>query len=152
MNDVTQILSALEHGDPNAADKLLPLVYDELRKLAAARMAQESPGQTLQATAFVHEAYLRLVAGETERSGWDGRGISSPPPQKRCGAFLVENARRKQRVKHGGGVRPGGIRRVGHGRTASAGRLAGLGCRARQTGDRSTQWRPNWFSCDISLG
>jgi RNA polymerase sigma factor (TIGR02999 family) len=72
MNDVTRILSALEHGDPRAADELLPLVYDELRKLAAGRLAHEKPGQTLQATALVHDAYLRLVGKEDP--GWDGRG------------------------------------------------------------------------------
>src|SRR5215472_1082885 len=73
MNDVTRILSAIEHGDPKASDELLPLVYDELRKLAAQRLAQEKPGQTLQATALVHEAYLRLV-GDPEGRGWDNRG------------------------------------------------------------------------------
>src|SRR6266480_5454394 len=73
MSDVTRILSAIEQGDPHAAEHLLPLVYDELRKLAAARMAQEKPGQTLQATALVHEAYVRLVGGDAS-AGWDSRG------------------------------------------------------------------------------
>ena len=103
MNDVTLILSALERGDPNAADKLLPLVYDELRKLAAARMAQESSEQTLQATALVHEAYLRLVAdGQDESRTWDGRGHFFAAAAEAMRRILVENARRKQRLKHGG--------------------------------------------------
>ena len=72
MDAITRVLNAIEHGDPRAAERLLPLVYDELRKLAAERMAQEKPGQTLQATALVHEAYLRLVGGEPTRD-WDGR-------------------------------------------------------------------------------
>lgn len=102
MNDVTQILLALEHGDPSAAEKLLPLVYDELRKLAAARMAHESPGQTLQATALVHEAYLRLTAGETGRSTWNGRGHFFAAAAEAMRRILVENARKKKRHKHGG--------------------------------------------------
>jgi DNA-directed RNA polymerase specialized sigma24 family protein len=83
MSEVTRILSAIDKGDPHAAEQLLPLVYDELRKLAAAKLAQEKPGQTLQATALVHEAYLRLVAsGEASAprdQHWDSRGTSSPP-------------------------------------------------------------------------
>lgn len=102
MHDITLILSALEHGDTSAADKLLPLVYDELRKLAAARMAQELPGQTLQATALVHEAYLRLVSGEQELQ-WDGRGHFLAAAGEAMRRILVENARRKRRIKHGGG-------------------------------------------------
>lgn len=74
MSDVTRILSSIEHGDPSAAEKLLPLVYDELRKLAAGKLAQENPGQTLQATALVHEAYLRLVGDGESESDWDSRG------------------------------------------------------------------------------
>jgi len=103
MNDVTQILSAIEDGDPQAAEKLLPLVYDELRKLAALRLAQEKPGQTLQATALVHEAYLRLVGGE-EGSHWDSRGHFFAAAAEAMRRILVDNARRKQRPKHGGGV------------------------------------------------
>ena len=83
MNDVTRILSAIDQGDPKAAEGLLSLVYDELRKLAAQRLAQEKPGQTLQATALVHEAYLRLV-GPADSPKWEGWGISSPPPPRRC--------------------------------------------------------------------
>lgn len=103
MSDVTLILSALEQGDPSAVDKLLPLVYDELRKLAAARMAQESPGQTLQATALVHEAYLRLISGSGhEAQSWDGRGHFFAAASEAMRRILVENARRKQQLKHGG--------------------------------------------------
>lgn len=104
MNDVTLILSAIERGDQHAGDQLLPLVYDELRKLAAARMAQESPNQTLQATALVHEAYLRLVAGGQDASVWDGRGHFFAAAAEAMRRILVDNARRKQRVKHGGDV------------------------------------------------
>ena len=82
MADVTQILSQIEQGDATAAKQLLPLVYEELRKLAASRLAQEKPGQTLQATALVHEAYVRLVGVEHEQK-WDSRGISSRPRPKR---------------------------------------------------------------------
>ena len=84
MSDVTQILSEIEQGDPAAAEQLLPLVYDELRKLAAAKLAQEKPGQTLQATALVHEAYLRLVGSERPSSGTVG-GTFLPRPPRRCG-------------------------------------------------------------------
>jgi len=131
MSDVTRILSQIEQGDPAAAEQLLPLVYDELRNLAAAKLAHEKPGQTLQATALVHEAYLRLVgvrndgATERERDGETGQasdpsvssslGPSFPAFDSRGHFFaaaavamrriLVENARRKQRVKHGGQLR-----------------------------------------------
>jgi RNA polymerase sigma factor (TIGR02999 family) len=102
MNAVTRILSAMEAGDPQAADQLLPLVYNELRKLAAAKLAQESPGQTLQATALVHEAYLRLV-GDARGSEWDSRGHFFAAAAEAMRRILVENARRKKAVKHGGG-------------------------------------------------
>jgi len=102
MNHVTQILDQIQHGDPRAAEKLLPLVYDELRKLAAARLAQEKPGQTLQATALVHEAYLRLAGtGEGEQS-WDSRGHFFAAAAEAMRRILVEAARRKGREKHGG--------------------------------------------------
>jgi RNA polymerase sigma factor (TIGR02999 family) len=101
MSEVTRILSALEHGDPRAADELLPLVYAELRKLAAARMAAECPGQTLQATALVHEAYLRLVDAETA-AHWDSRGHFFAAAAEAMRRILVEAARRKSRGKHGG--------------------------------------------------
>ena len=90
-----RILSAIEHGDPQAAEQLLPLVYDELRKLAARRLAQEKPGQTLQATALVHEAYLRLV-GADQAAGWDGRGHFFAAAAEAMRRILVENARRKR--------------------------------------------------------
>jgi len=104
MNEVTVILSALEHGDPKAADQLLPLVYEELRKLASQRLAQESPGQSLQATALVHEAYLRLV-GEKQRDRWENRGHFFAAAAEAMRRLLVENARRKKRLKHGGDMR-----------------------------------------------
>src|SRR5438093_707701 len=103
MNEVTRILSAIEQGDPHAAEKLLPLVYEELRKLAAQKLAQEAPGQTLQATALVHEAYLRLVDQDKEQN-WDNRGHFFAAAAEAMRRILVENARRKQRLKHGGGL------------------------------------------------
>jgi len=100
MGDVTRTLSAIEAGDPKAAGDLLPLVYDELRKLAAARLAAEPAGQTLQPTALVHEAYLRLVGGEEQ--AWDSRGhfFAAAEAMRR---IVVETARRKKRARHGGG-------------------------------------------------
>jgi RNA polymerase sigma factor (TIGR02999 family) len=103
MTDVTRILSAVEQGDPHAAEKLLPLVYDELRKLAAQKLAQEKPGQTLQATALVHEAYLRLV-GPTGQQKWDHRGHFFAAAAEAMRRILVENARRKHTQKHGGNL------------------------------------------------
>ena len=102
MNDVTHILSAIEQGDPKAAEQLLPLVYEELRKLAAQKMAQEAPGQTLQPTALVHEAYLRLVGGERALH-WDNRGHFFAAAAEAMRRILVENARRRERLKRGGG-------------------------------------------------
>ena len=101
MSEVTRVLGAIENGDPHAAEKLLPLVYDELRKLAAQRLAQEKPGQTLQATALVHEAYLRLVDGEHAQH-WNGRGHFFAAAAQAMRQILVENARRKRRLKRGG--------------------------------------------------
>src|SRR5438105_11425683 len=101
MSEVTQILSAIEQGDPHAAEQLLPLVYDELRKLAAQRMAQEAPGQTLQATALVHEAYLRLV--DTEKAQrWNSRGHFFAAAAEAMRRILVERARHKRSLKAGG--------------------------------------------------
>jgi RNA polymerase sigma factor (TIGR02999 family) len=100
MSEVTRILSALEQGDPHAAEQLLPLVYEELRKLAAQKMAQEAPGQTLQATALVHEAYLRLVGGDRQTQ-WDGRGHFFAAAAEAMRRILVERARSKRRVKRG---------------------------------------------------
>jgi hypothetical protein len=123
MSEVTRILSAIEHGDPHAAEQLLPLVYAELRKLAAQKMAHEKPGQTLQATGLVHEAYLRLVApsksppseggetpsqsplpegGEREGARWDSRSHFFAAAAEAMRRILVDNARRKKRSKHGG--------------------------------------------------
>ncbi len=101
MNEVTRILSAIEQGDPQAVTELLPLVYDELRKLAAQRMTLERPGQTLQATALVHEAYLRLVGAENLPE-WDSRGHFFAAAAEAMRRILIENARRKQSEKHGG--------------------------------------------------
>jgi RNA polymerase sigma factor (TIGR02999 family) len=107
MSEVTRILSAIEQGDPHAADQLLPLVYDELRKLAAQKIAQEKPGQTLQATALVHEAYLRLAASPGRKSResdphWNSRGHFFAAAAEAMRRILVEQARRKRRKKHGG--------------------------------------------------
>jgi RNA polymerase sigma factor (TIGR02999 family) len=106
MNDVTRILEAIEHGDPQAAEQLLPLVYDELRKLAARKMAQEASGQTLQATALVHEAYLRLVASAKASAPqdrhWDSRGHFFVAAAEAMRRILVERARRKRSCNQGG--------------------------------------------------
>src|SRR5262245_54371663 len=101
MSEVTRILSAIEQGDPSAAEQLLPLVYDELRKLAAQKLAQEKPGQTLEATALVHEAYLRLVGDQQ----FDNRGHFFAAAAEAMRRILVENARRKKRTRHGGDQR-----------------------------------------------
>ena len=101
MSDLTRILSQIESGDPSAAETLLPLVYDELRKLAAAKLDNESSGQTLQATALVHEAYLRLM-GAAATSNWDSRGHFFAAAAEAMRRILVERARRKKRLKHGG--------------------------------------------------
>src|SRR5262249_8051548 len=101
MTEVTRILSAIKHGDPHAAEKLLPLVYDELRKLAAQKLAHEKPGQTLQATALVHEAYLRLV-GTGQGPHWGNRGHFFAAAAEAMRRILVDNARRKRTLKRGG--------------------------------------------------
>src|SRR5438876_3937003 len=101
MSGVTRILDAINRGDPQAAEQLLPLVYDELRRLAAQRLAQERPGQTLDATALVHEAYLRLVGAD--QAHWDSRGHFFAACAEAMRRILVENARRKKRARHGGG-------------------------------------------------
>ncbi len=101
MTEVTQILSQIESGDPLAVERLLPLVYDELRKLAAAKLDQEKPGQTLQATALVHEAYIRLVDVKRVQR-WDSRGHFFSAAAEAMRRLLVEQYRRKQRIKHGG--------------------------------------------------
>ncbi len=105
MTDVTRILSAIRQGDAHAAEQLLPLVYDELRRLAADKMAHEKPGQTLEATALVHEAYLRLVEGERRGSAppWDSRRHFFAAAAEAMRRILVEKARRKHSMRHGGG-------------------------------------------------
>jgi len=106
MPDVTRILSAIERGDPQAAEQLLPLVYEELRRLAAQKMAQEAPGQTLQATALVHEAYLRLVeCSDVMARNWNSRGHFFGAAAEAMRRILVERARRKESLKEGGGLK-----------------------------------------------
>ncbi len=102
MSELTRILSAIEQGDPQAAEQLLPLVYEELRQLAAQKLASERPGQTLQATALVHEAYLRLMDGAKSQH-WDSRRHFFAAAAEAMRRILVERARRKRSVKHGGG-------------------------------------------------
>ncbi len=101
MNDVTRVLSAIENGDPAASEKLLPLVYDELRRLAASRMSRESPGQTLDATALVHEAYVRLVDAENAQQ-WNSRGHFFGAAAEAMRRILVERARHRRSLKSGG--------------------------------------------------
>jgi len=102
MSDVTRILNAIEQGDAKATDELLPLVYEELRLLAAQKLSHEAPGQTLQATALVHEAYLRLVGDEPQN--WNSRGHFFAAAAEAMRRILVENVRRKGRIRHGGGL------------------------------------------------
>ncbi|HTI51316.1 MAG TPA: ECF-type sigma factor [Planctomycetaceae bacterium] len=104
MSDVTQILSAIEKGDPHATEELLPLVYNELRRLAAQKLAHEDPGLTLQATALVHEAYVRLVDGDPARN-WDHRGHFFAAAAEAMRRILIENARRRRGPQHGGNRR-----------------------------------------------
>jgi RNA polymerase sigma factor (TIGR02999 family) len=104
MNEVTRILTAIEQGDPTAASQLLPLVYNELRKLAAQKMAQEASGQTLQATALVHEAYLRLIRAEIQ-APWNSRGHFFAAAAEAMRRILIENARSKDRIRRGGGMK-----------------------------------------------
>jgi RNA polymerase sigma factor (TIGR02999 family) len=125
MGDVTHLLTAIEAGDRRAAERLLPLVYDELRKLAAARMAAERPGQTLRPTALVHEAYLRLVGAEPGRP-WNSRGHFFAAAAEAMRRILVENARRKQSPKHGGGWMRVALDDVAAGADESADRLLDL--------------------------
>lgn len=101
MSDVTQLLNAIDAGDPKAADQLLPMVYEELRKLAAAKMAQEKSGQTLQATALVHEAWMRLV-GANDQQAWNNRGHFFGAAAEAMRRILIDRARQKARVRHGG--------------------------------------------------
>jgi RNA polymerase sigma factor (TIGR02999 family) len=105
MTEVTRVLNAIEQGDPSAAEQLLPLVYEELRKLAAQRLSQEKPGQTLEATALVHEAYLRLVDDADKAQHWNSRGHFFAAAAEAMRRILIDNARRKGRQKRGGGRR-----------------------------------------------
>ena len=147
MNDITSILSAIENGDPKAAEGLLPLVYEELRKLAAQRLALEKPGQTLQATALVHEAYLRLVGGD-QGQDWNGRAHFFGAAAEAMRRILVDQARRKKAGKHGGGLLrvelPAGARRarVPLGRPHRARRGAGPARGARPRGRAIGQAAP----------
>ena len=131
MSEVTRILQLIEGGDPSASDRLLPLVYDELRRLANAKLAQEKPGQTLQATALVHEAYLRLV-GPRETVEWNGRGHFFGAAAEAMRRILIENARRKKRIKHGEGRQPVSIDQIDVADDAQSDQLialdAGLRC------------------------
>ncbi len=117
MTDILRTLSAIEQGDPHAAAQLLPLVYDELRKLAAQKLAHEKPGQTLDATALVHEAYLRLV-GPADAKRWENRGHFFAAAAEAMRRILVEAARRKKRRRHGGGLRQGALPADGPGITS----------------------------------
>jgi RNA polymerase sigma factor (TIGR02999 family) len=110
-SDVTHLLEAIGQGDPQAARDLLPVVYDELRRLAAQRLAHEKPGQTFEATALVHEAYLRLVRNDSERP-WNGRGHFFSAAAEAMRRILVENARRKRRYRHGGGLKQVDLNRI----------------------------------------
>jgi RNA polymerase sigma factor (TIGR02999 family) len=132
MNEVTWILSAIEQGDPSAAEQLLPLVYDELRRLAAAKLAQEKPGQTRQATALVHEAYLRLVETPQAQSapqaqGWNGRGHFFAAAAEAMRRILVELARSRKSSKRGGRARTTRFRRPYRQLPTAARRPAGAG-------------------------
>ena len=152
MNDVTRILEDLEHGDPQAAGQLLPLVYDELRRLAARKLAQEKPGQTLQPTALVHEAYVRLV-GSDPCKPWDGRGHFVAAAAEAMRRILVEEARRKRALKRGGGMRrqdldPDGI---AAGRPRSP-RTSLPWTRRWGSSPGSTRSRPSWSSSATSPG
>jgi RNA polymerase sigma factor (TIGR02999 family) len=126
MSDVTRILSQIESGDPKAAEQLLPLVYDELRKLAAAKLAQEKPGQTLQATALVHEAYLRLLGPGDHEQSWDNRGHFFSAAAEAMRRILVEQARHKGRLKRGGGLQRQTLDEAGLGANEDADELLAL--------------------------
>lgn len=124
MSEVSRILDAIDEGDPLATERLLPLVYDELRRLAAQRLAEEKPGQTLQATALVHEAFLRLVDQKTP--GWNSRGHFFLAAAEAMRRILIEQARRKGRVKHGGGRRRVGLNEADLGESPDSDNLLDL--------------------------
>ena len=120
MSDLTRILSQMEAGDPQAADQLLPLVYDELRKLARARLSREKPGQTLQATALVHDAYLRLVGNGEAPRGWNSRGHFFGAAAEAMRRILIEQARRKQSLKAGGALERAPLEEISAEQTSDA--------------------------------
>jgi RNA polymerase sigma factor (TIGR02999 family) len=126
MSDVTRILSQINDGDPKAAEQLLPLVYDELRKLAAVKMAREKPGQTLQATALVHEAYVRLVGEGEHQPSWDSRGHFFAAAAEAMRRILVDRARKKQALRRGGGSQRETLEKVADLSTADADELLDL--------------------------
>jgi hypothetical protein len=142
MNDVTRILSAIEEGDPHASEQLLPLVYDELRKLAAQKLVQEKQGQTLQATALVHEAYLRLIGFDPPQS-WDSRGHFFAAAAEAMRRILIDSARRKRRPKHGGGRHRVNLDEALCLGEAAERQPAGSGRGARRTRARRILPRPN---------
>ncbi len=150
MSDVTRILSQIEAGDPSAAERLLPLVYEELRRLAAAKMAQEKPGQTLQATALVHEAYLRLVGVEQARH-WNGRSHFFGAAAEAMRRILVESARRKASAKHGGSLERNEFAKRDIAESARPKEVIAV----HDALDRlaaEDNWPPSWSNCIISAG
>jgi RNA polymerase sigma factor (TIGR02999 family) len=151
MTDITRILVAIEQGEPQAAEQLLPLVYDELRKLAAQKLAHEKPGQTLQATALVHEAYLRLVDADKQPQ-WHGRRHFLAAAAEAMRRILVDNARRKGRVRHGGGRRQVDLEEQHILIDSPVDDLLALNEALDQLAavDRETVRRRSWSSCAIS--
>ena len=150
MSEVTRILSAIDQGDPHAAEQLLPLVYDELRQLAAQKLSQEQPGQTLQATALVHEAYLRLVDRDVALH-WDSRGHFFAAAAKAMRRILVDHARRRAAPKHGGppGGSPG---TTGSPRPSAPTRTCSPWTRPWASWSSTTPRPPGWSSSATSPG
>ena len=146
MSDVTRILSQIESGDPSAAEQLLPLVYDELRKLAAAKLAQEKPGQTLQATALVHDAYIRLVDVDKAQH-WDSRGHFFAAAAEAMRRILVEVARHKQSQKAGGDWNRLELTQIELARQESSRGYLGFKRSAGQVGSAGRATRRPWSSC-----
>ena len=152
MAEVTRILDALGPGDPHAAEQLLPLVYDELRQLAAQRLAQEKPGQTLQATALVHEAYLRLVGADQAAATGTAAATSSPPPPRPCGGSSSRTPAASASRKHGGGRRAGSSQADLQRPTRAGRRPAGPGRGPEAARPASQPGRPSWSSSAIFAG
>src|SRR5262245_30198975 len=154
MDAITRVLNAIEQGDPNAAAQLLPLVYDELRRLAAQRMAQEKPGQTLDATALVHEAYLRLVEGGRRGSpppGWDSRGHFFAAAAEAMRRILVDQARRKLALRRGA-TSTANRSTAGRSRRLRPSRTSRRSTRRWSASRRSTPRRRRWSRCATSRG